>query len=144
VLTRPGFLHLLLGPALLFGAMASGGQAQTPPDSVEGCGRAGPRITQGQTGMGLGETRLRVPVPDTGTWFSLPVSSHEALMPALFICHVESASSIIIDGRTGDEVSRTVVDPGGTALLDEVAANTIVETVAMTPPRTGDGGLKGR
>ena len=67
--------------------------------------------------------------------------------PALFVCHVESGSSIVIDARTAKEVARTVGDASGAAVLDQIAANARVEPVApptMTPPRTGSGGLKHR
>jgi hypothetical protein len=127
--------------------------AQTPSELIDGCGRTGPRIDR-QTGMGLQETKLTVSVPGTGTWFSLPASPEEAPFPSLFICHVESSSSIIIDARTGEEVGRTIGSSAGASLLDEVIANARVEPIVlptpfpltpgvpMTPPHTGSGGLK--
>jgi hypothetical protein len=128
--------------------------SQTPSDRIDGCGRSGPRINLGQTGVLLGETRLTVTVPDTGTFFSSPGTPNVGPGPALFICHVESGSSILIDARTGEELSRTVGDPSGCAVLDELAANARIEAVPdpipasgkglqpVTPPVTGSGGLK--
>jgi hypothetical protein len=83
-------------------------------------------------------------VTASGTFFSLP-GVPDSPGPALFICHVESQSSIVIDAFTAREISRTVGDASGAAVLDQIAANARIEPVAppnMTPPRTGDGGLK--
>ena len=139
----------LFAVVLLMTGLASVSFAtQTPSDRIEGCGRSGPRIDRGQTGALVGETSLTVRVPDTGTYFSLPARPNAGPGPALFICHVESGSSIIIDAQTGEEVSRIVGDPSGSALLDQLAANASVEpnpnVAPMTPPRVGDGGLKTR
>jgi hypothetical protein len=142
---RRGLLSLVA--ALIVAAFASTSLAtQSPSVTIEGCGRSGPRIDQGQTGIHLGDTALTVPVPDSGTFFSLP-GVPDVPGPALFICHVESESSIVIDVWTAKEISRAVGDASGAAVLDELAANARIEPVAppsMTPPRTGYGGLKAR
>ena len=136
----------LLAPSILalagFGSSGPAAQSQSP--SVEGCGQSGPRIDQGQTGILLGENALRVDVPDSGTFFSLP-GGPGSPDPALYICHVESESSIVIDPLTAEEISRTVGEASGAAVLDQLAGNARIEPAApsgMIPPRTGDGGLK--
>jgi len=135
----------LVVAGLVVAAFASTSLAtQSPSVTIEGCGGSGPRIDRGQTGIHLGDTALTVPVPGSGTFFSLP-GVPEVPGPALFICHVESESSIVIDARTAEEISRTVGDASGAAVLDQLAANARIEWVgspSMTPPRTGDGGLK--
>ena len=139
----------LIASALLF-FFSQLDSAQSAP--IDGCGRTGPRIEGGQTGLGMQESVLTVSLPPEGTFFSLPARPDEAPVPSLFICHIESSSSIVIDGRTGGEVSRTVGDPAGDAVLDQIASNTRVEAIVLTPPPnpgspltpplTGDGGLK--
>ena len=137
---------LLFSILLLTGLTSVSFATQTPSDRVEGCGRSGPRIDRGQTGALVGESFLTVRVPDAGTYFSLPARPDAGSGPALFICHVESGSSIIIDVQTAGEVSRIVGDPSGGAILDQIAANASAapnpNVAPMTPPRTGDGGLK--
>ena len=147
---------VVLPVLLLAVAVSSVVATQTPSDTIEGCDRSGPRIAQGQTGMALQDTVLTVEVPSTGTFLSLPAPPDEALRLALFICHVESDSSIVIDALTGEEVSRVLGSPDAAAVLDEIASNARVDAVvrptpppvsgrgAMTPPVTGSGGLKGR
>ena len=142
---------VLVSSLLLAAASTAGFATQSPPET-EGCGKTGPKIERGRTGLALGETALTVTMPATGSYISLP-ALNEAPGPALFICHIESGSSIIIDARTGLEISRSLGDPSGGPLLDEIAANARVDEVArptpapgnaqeMTPPRTGSGGLK--
>jgi hypothetical protein len=138
--------------AVIAMTFVSGELGTASAESIDGCGRTGPRIDGGQTGLGLQDSALTVPVPDDGTFLSLPARPDEALVPSLFICHVESGSSIVLDGRTGREVVRSVGDPSGAAVLDEIAANARVESKVltppdpgastMTPPMTGDAGLK--
>lgn len=134
----------VIAAMLLLGVTPTGMATQMPSETIEGCGTSGPRIDLGRTGIVLQETSLRVDVPSNGTYFSLPRAPNVANGPVLFICHVESGSSIALDARTGDEVARTVGDASGGVILDQLAANARVEPIAapMTPPRTGDGGLK--
>ena len=101
-------------------------------------------MDQGQTGFLLGENALRVDVPGSGTFFSLPNVPGIA-GPALFICHVESGSSIVINAFTAEEISRSVGDASGESVLDQIAAAARIEPAtppSMTPPITGDAGLK--
>ena len=123
------------------------------PDLIEGCGTSGPKIERGQTGIALGDTALKIDVPDAGTYFSLPTQPDTGGI-GLLICHVESGSSIVISANTGTEVRREIGNPAGEAILDKIAESARIEPVAlpkpstdagvqeMTPPSTGDAGLK--
>ena len=64
---RITFAVLLAAGFVFTGWPGSGSPGVAQAERIDGCGQAGPRIEQGQTGILLGETSLRVAVPETGT-----------------------------------------------------------------------------
>jgi hypothetical protein len=135
------------------------GTRQPPFDPVTGCGHpAMARVEGGQeTGLGTGDTMLRVSLPPGGPYGTLPNGPVGAEL-GLRICHIPTNSLIIISAVTGREISRVVTDPVGHAILDQIAASARITAASspsagdrespaqavspLRPPTTGNAGLR--
>ena len=85
---------------------------------------------------------LRVTLPDGGLYFTLPAPP-DAGVVGLFICSVDNNASVLISAETGREVNRTAQSAAGDAIIDQIVASATVTAAShLTPPTTGDAGLR--
>ncbi|HLF78575.1 MAG TPA: hypothetical protein VJB57_13925 [Dehalococcoidia bacterium] len=114
--------------------------------AADACGLSLANASGGQT-VGFEQVELTLPAGDYVYGFIRPESGQQ---PALVVCSMQTNSTIYFDARSGQETARRANGEAGNTALNQLRGlvRTRTSQVAgvtgssVTPPNTGDGGLR--